>query len=144
MPSTRPTPHPPPQPTLHVFFFSETALDKKSRDLLYSQYYMSHVMRKPVFGVCDQVRLKPACAAIKQWITKVLIRLRGCAGWFAPLLFAHGINRIFHLFPLRQWQIHRRGRKAQIFHTHSLYKLFRFLKLRSKNYWIFFAKSNQT
>ena len=24
---------------------------------------MSHVMRKPVFGVCDQVRLKPACSA---------------------------------------------------------------------------------
>ena len=24
---------------------------------------MSLVMRKPVFGVCDQVRLKPACSA---------------------------------------------------------------------------------
>ena len=24
---------------------------------------MSHVMRKPVFGVCDQLRLKPACSA---------------------------------------------------------------------------------
>ena len=24
---------------------------------------MSHVMRKPVFRVCDQVRLKPACSA---------------------------------------------------------------------------------
>ena len=24
---------------------------------------MSHVTRKPVFGVCDQVRLKPACSA---------------------------------------------------------------------------------
>ena len=24
---------------------------------------MSLVSRKPVFGVCDQVRLKPACAA---------------------------------------------------------------------------------
>ena len=23
---------------------------------------MSHVMRKPVYGVCDQVRLKPACS----------------------------------------------------------------------------------
>ena len=26
---------------------------------------MSHVTRKPVFGVCDQVRLKPACSAVE-------------------------------------------------------------------------------
>ena len=70
---------------------------------------MSLLMRKPVFGVCDQVRLKPACSATetsrrleildietrgiilsKQRITKALIRLRGCAGWSAPLLFACG------------------------------------------------------
>ena len=25
--------------------------------------YMRHVVRKPVFGVCDQVKLKPACSA---------------------------------------------------------------------------------
>ena len=60
---------------------------------------MSLVTRKPVFGVSDQVRLKPVCTAIetswrleilnvettgiilsKQRITKVLIRLRGYAG----------------------------------------------------------------
>ena len=23
---------------------------------------VSHIIRKPVFGVCDQVRLKPACS----------------------------------------------------------------------------------
>ena len=68
---------------------------------------MSHVTRKPVFGVCDQVRLKLACSATetcqgleilviasrgiilsRQRTTKALIRLRGCAGWSAPLLFA--------------------------------------------------------
>ena len=27
------------------------------------RFYMSHLTRKPVFGVCDQVRLKPACSA---------------------------------------------------------------------------------
>ena len=27
------------------------------------RYYMSHVTRKPVFGVCNQGRLKPACSA---------------------------------------------------------------------------------
>ena len=57
--------------------------------------YMSHVTRKPVFGVCDQLRLKQACSASEtsksleisaiasryiilseQRITKALIRLR--------------------------------------------------------------------
>ena len=28
-----------------------------------SHLQMSHVTRKPVFDVCDQVRLKPACSA---------------------------------------------------------------------------------
>ena len=59
---------------------------------------MSLVMRKPVFGICDQVRLKlteqPQKLArleisdtetrdiilSRQPTTKVLIRLRGCAG----------------------------------------------------------------
>ena len=30
-----------------------------------------------------------------QWTTKVLFRLRGCAGWSAPLLFTYGISHIF-------------------------------------------------
>ena len=66
----------------------------------------------PVFGVCDQLRLKPAYSAIetgqsleisaiasrgiilsRRRTTKALIRLRGCAGWSAPLLFAYDINR---------------------------------------------------
>ena len=65
-------------------------------------------------GVSVQVRLKPACAATeaswrleisaiesrdiilsKQRTTKALIRLRGCAGWSAPLLFAYDIRHIF-------------------------------------------------
>ena len=53
---------------------------------------VSPVTRKPVFGVCDQLRLKPACSATetsyglemldlaiilsKQWATKALISLR--------------------------------------------------------------------
>ena len=31
-----------------------------------------------------------------QWTTKVLIRLRGCAGWSVPLLFENGISRFSH------------------------------------------------
>ena len=76
---------------------------------------LSHVTRKPVFGVCDQGTLKPACAATEarqrletldietrgiilsgQRTTKTLIRLRGCTGWSASLLFAYGINRFSH------------------------------------------------
>ena len=77
--------------------------------------YMSPVTRKPVFRVCDQVRLKLAWSAIetsykleisdidtrdvilsRQWITKILIRLCGCAGWSASLFFAYGITG-FHM-----------------------------------------------
>ena len=60
---------------------------------------MSHIMKKPVFRVCDQVILKPACSTSetskgleisdlarkgnilsRQQTTKMLIRPRGCAG----------------------------------------------------------------
>ena len=62
---------------------------------------------KPVFGVSDEARLKPVSSATetsqkielsfvasldmvlsKKRITKAVIRLRGCAGWSAPVLFA--------------------------------------------------------
>ena len=33
------------------------------RSSLRVRRHVSHVMRNPVFGVCDQVRLKPACSA---------------------------------------------------------------------------------
>ena len=71
-------------------------------------------MRKPVFGVSDQLKLKPACSASetsyslessaiasrdiilsRQRKTKALIRLRGRAGWSALLLFPYGINSFF-------------------------------------------------
>ena len=60
---------------------------------------MNIVTRKPVFGVCDQVRLKPSCTAVETSLgheilgietkgiilsrhrtTMALIRLRRCAG----------------------------------------------------------------
>ena len=70
---------------------------------------MSLVRKKPVFGVCNQGRLKLACASTEAWqrleissietigiilsrqLTKALIRLGRCAGWSATLLFAYGI-----------------------------------------------------
>ena len=65
-------------------------------------------------GVSDQARRKLACAVTeassileisdirsrdiilsKQRTIKALIRLHGCAGWSAPLLFTYGIKHIF-------------------------------------------------
>ena len=70
--------------------------------------------RKPVFGVSNKVRLKPVCSATEtclkneislvaslamilsnKRITKSLIRLRGCAGWTAPLLFENHRRQFF-------------------------------------------------
>ena len=66
------------------------------------------VARKPVFGVSDKTSFKPVSSATesswkieissvanlhmilsKKRITKALIRLCGCAGWSAPVLFAN-------------------------------------------------------
>ena len=75
---------------------------------------ITNVTGKSVFGVCDQVKLKPACSETqaswsleisitsrgiilsKQRTTKALNRLRGCAVWSALLLFAYSINRFSH------------------------------------------------
>ena len=73
---------------------------------------MSLVVTKPVFGVSDKARLKPVSSATEtsqkiensvvasldmifsnKLITKALNRLRGCAGWSAPLLFANTEDR---------------------------------------------------
>ena len=69
---------------------------------------MGLVAAKPVFGVPDKERFKPACSATKtskkveilpvasldvilskKRKTKALIRLREWAGWSAPVLFAN-------------------------------------------------------
>ena len=74
--------------------------------------YMSLIATKPVFRVSDKARLKPVSSATgtsfkienclvasldmilsNKRITKVLIRLRGFAGWSAPLLFANPEDR---------------------------------------------------
>ena len=69
---------------------------------------------KPVFGVFEKARLKPDSSATqttlkfeislvasldmklsKKGITKVLIRLRGCAGWSVPVLFENHRRQVF-------------------------------------------------
>ena len=71
---------------------------------------------KPVFRVSNKARLKLATSATetrwktenllvssldmilsKKRITKALIRLRECAGWSAPLLFANTEDRFSHV-----------------------------------------------
>ena len=68
---------------------------------------------KPVFGVSDKARLKPVSSATEtsyklenllvasldmihshKRITKALIRLHGCVGWSAHLLFANTEDRL--------------------------------------------------
>ena len=75
---------------------------------------MGLAARKPVFGVSDKSSLKPACLVTEtslkieisleasldmilfiKRITKVLIRLRGCTGWSAPLLFSNPRRQVF-------------------------------------------------
>ena len=77
-------------------------------------FYLGLVSRKHVFGVSDEASFKPVSSAteishiveispfanlhmirFKKRITKALIRLRGCAGWSAPLLFANPRRQIF-------------------------------------------------
>ena len=87
----------------------EDGRNEKKRD-----QYMGLVMTKPVFGVSDKVRFKPACSATeisqkndislvasldmvlsKTQITKALIRLHRCAGLSVPVLFAHPRRPVF-------------------------------------------------
>ena len=78
------------------------------------QHQMGRDARKPVFGVSDRASLKVVSSAteislkneislvasldmilLKKRTTKALIRLRGCAGWSAPLLFANPRRQVF-------------------------------------------------
>ena len=69
---------------------------------------------KPIFGVSDKVRFKPVSSATEtsytikishvagldmilfsKQITKALIRMSGCAGWFATLLFITPLRQVY-------------------------------------------------
>ena len=71
-------------------------------------------MRKPVFGLSDKARLKPVPSATEtsenskfslvarldmilsnKLMSKALIRLGGCAGWSASLLFANPERQVY-------------------------------------------------
>ena len=90
-------------PFFHIF-----VLEGEFCYLLLPSQYMGLVARKPVFRVSDNARFKPVSSATetswkikishvaalhmilsKKRISKALIRLGGCAGWSAPVLFAN-------------------------------------------------------
>ena len=77
-------------------------------------YHLGLDATKPVFGVSEKAKLKPVSSATEtSWkieislvasldmilfnkrTTKALIRLRECAGWSAPLLFAIHRKQVF-------------------------------------------------
>ena len=76
--------------------------------------HLGLIARKPVFGVpskrvsnqspqlqrlAKKIEILPVArlnmVLSKKRITKVLIRLRGCAGWSAPVLFANPERQVF-------------------------------------------------
>ena len=80
---------------------------------------MGFVMRKPVLGVSDKARLKPVSSATEtskkienmldasldrilssKQIIKALIRLHGCTGWSAPVLFVYPVDGFSYVFSL--------------------------------------------
>ena len=82
--------------------------------VLSEKHHLGRDVRKPVFGVSDIVKFKAACSATgtsqkieillvasfdmvlsKERITNALIRLRGCAGWSAPLLISYPRRQVF-------------------------------------------------
>ena len=93
-------------------FLSIKANDLKRRDtekkVTFAVHHMDRDATKPVFGVSDKASFKPVSLATetsykieitpvaslhmvlsKKRITKALIRMRGCAGWSAPVLFVN-------------------------------------------------------
>ena len=99
-------------------FLSIKANDLKRRDtekkVTIAVNHMGPNSTKPVFGVSDKASFRPVSLATetsykieispvaslhmllsKKRITKVLIRLPGCPGWSAPVLFANPGRQVF-------------------------------------------------
>ena len=98
----------------YVLESSIVNIDGESSDFCSSLCIRATTWQNLSSGDSDQARHKPAWAATeasqsleisaiesrdiilsKQRTTKALIRLSGCAGWSAPLLFAYDIRHIF-------------------------------------------------
>ena len=60
-------------------FGGKKPLQRENGNIVLYVHYMSLVTRKPVLGVCDQLRLKPVCAATEaRWRLEILdIETRG-------------------------------------------------------------------
>ena len=97
------------------FLFSFASSTQRESPI-YKFYKWAIYATKPVFWVSEKVRLTLVCSTTgtswnieisliasldmilsRKRITKALIRLRGCAGWSAPLLFAQPDDRFSRL-----------------------------------------------
>ena len=100
--------------SLHIRSLTRAFADRIHYEVNEDSDQMGLVARKPVFGVSNKARQKPVSSATqtslnleissvarlhmilsKKKITKVLIRLRGCAGWSVPVLFASSSRQVF-------------------------------------------------
>ena len=73
---------------------------------VYTVCQMSHVMRKPVFGVCDQVRLKPACLASETSLSLEILKIasraiilsrQGTTKMWSDCRFSHDVAQIVQM-----------------------------------------------
>ena len=70
----------------------------RTRQIQYSPNFLKRGYNKTLNRIWLSIKSNESKASrgiilSRQRTTKTLIRLRGCAGWSAPLLFAYGINR---------------------------------------------------
>ena len=89
-----------------------------------THHHLNHIMRKSVLGDFRPGKTQTGLLSYRSWHescfhahsnfsnhiikaakTKVQIRLRGCAGWSAPLWFAYGINRFSHHWAPLWWNM---------------------------------------
>ena len=88
---------------------------------------MSHVMKKPVFAICEQQRRRSACASAITTSTqysrifKTLASFCGSAGWFESYLVANPEDRfsrdvaLMGMLKLQTLPTHRRNPRRQVF-----------------------------
>ena len=98
----------------HLAWIGKERLRRDAKRHGVSYVYLGSDVIKPVLGAFDKARLKPISSATEtrynrefslvssldmilfnKLITKALIRLRGCAGWSAPLLLANPRRHVF-------------------------------------------------
>ena len=98
----------------YMYLYSTSILCELIHVPVFHEHIMGIVARKPVFEVSTKASFKPVSSATetilkigispvaslhiifsKKRITKAIVRLRGSAGWSAPVLFANPRRQVF-------------------------------------------------